>query len=112
MYGFERRKEIIINHMPKLSSLKPKVQTADLKRGSSVIQRITGRKLKKIRNLIFQRDAYTCQGCGRVAFPRDLEVDHIVPLQAGGPDIDSNRQTLCIECHQIKTAEEVKQYGQ
>ena len=32
------------------------------------------------------------------------EVDHIVPLWAGGTDAKANRQGLCCECHRKKTA--------
>lgn len=31
------------------------------------------------------------------------EVDHVIPLHAGGPDIDSNTQNLCIPCHAAKS---------
>lgn len=31
------------------------------------------------------------------------EVDHIVPLSAGGTDADDNLQSLCSECHNLKT---------
>lgn len=34
------------------------------------------------------------------------EVDHIIPLWAGGTDAKANRQGLCIECHKEKTARE------
>ena len=35
-----------------------------------------------------------------------IEVDHIIPLHQGGPDIDSNTQNLCIPCHQDKTKQD------
>jgi len=35
-----------------------------------------------------------------------MEVDHKVPLWAGGEDADHNLQVLCIECHRDKTATE------
>lgn len=34
------------------------------------------------------------------------EVDHIIPLHIGGPDVDSNTQNLCIACHKIKTGQD------
>jgi 5-methylcytosine-specific restriction protein A len=34
------------------------------------------------------------------------ERDHIVPLWAGGLDVESNVQALCVDCHKIKTAAE------
>ncbi|MEV7213245.1 HNH endonuclease signature motif containing protein [Kitasatospora cineracea] len=42
-------------------------------------------------------------------FPADaVEVDHVVPLSAGGEDIDSNTQVLCALCHVLKTDTEAR----
>lgn len=35
------------------------------------------------------------------------EIDHIIPLDQGGEDIDSNTQALCSEHHKIKTAKDM-----
>jgi 5-methylcytosine-specific restriction endonuclease McrA len=35
-----------------------------------------------------------------------LECDHIVPLHRGGSNDPGNLQSLCKECHAIKTATE------
>lgn len=40
-----------------------------------------------------------CVRCGDEA----TEVDHIVPLSAGGADDESNFQALCKTCHSVKT---------
>lgn len=45
-----------------------------------------------------------CLQAGRVRAA--AEVDHVVPLQHGGQDDDSNLQSLCRECHAAKTATE------
>lgn len=91
-----------------LTTLKPRVSTIDTRKGSSpATERIRGRALQRIRERILLRDEYTCQVCGRVS--RDLEVDHIVPLHLGGPEIDSNRQAICpVPCHQEKSEREGK----
>ena len=44
-----------------------------------------------------------CAHCGSVA---NLETDHIIPKHRGGTDAWSNLQSLCVECHKIKTARE------
>jgi 5-methylcytosine-specific restriction endonuclease McrA len=44
-----------------------------------------------------------CAKCGAIA---ELECDHIVPLHKGGSDEWSNLQSLCRQCHAIKTATE------
>jgi len=45
-----------------------------------------------------------CQAKGRVTAAE--EVDHVVPLFRGGADDQTNYQSLCVECHKVKTAED------
>ena len=76
--------------MGKLKSIESKVNTANLSVGSSVaVDRITGRRLIRIRERIAIRDDYTCQICGRLTV--DGEVDHKTPLAYGGQETDENR---------------------
>jgi 5-methylcytosine-specific restriction protein A len=65
--------------------------------------RISGRKGMRLRSM-FLRAHPLCVHCaerGRVRAA--TEVDHIVALTFGGPDSWDNRQSLCAECHRIKT---------
>ena len=62
------------------------------------------------RKMVFERDNYTCQGCGDVGCK--LEADHIKRF-AEYPNLRyelSNGQSLCIPCHRKKTSEEGKKY--
>src|SRR3990167_3138773 len=62
------------------------------------------------RKKVFERDLYTCQECGQVG--GYLHADHIKRF-ADYPELRfelSNGQTLCIDCHKLKTIEEAKQY--
>jgi 5-methylcytosine-specific restriction protein A len=43
-----------------------------------------------------------CVACGAVA----NTVDHIVPLRQGGPDDESNYQSMCKRCHDSKRQRE------
>ena len=97
--------------MKKLSTIEKRVPTTNTFRTSAPVaaKRITGTKLQKIRRRILLRDGYACQVCGRVSV--DLEVDHIVPLCCGGAESDANRQSLCCECHRVKSAEEERLRG-
>ena len=97
--------------MKKLSTIEKRVPTVSMFRASTPVaaKRITGPKLQKIRRRILLRDGYACQVCGRVSV--DLEVDHIVPLCCGGAESDANRQSLCCECHRVKSAEEERLRG-
>lgn len=90
--------------MSKLTSIKPKIETLDISRGTPAVKRLRGRHLEHIRERVLFRDNYTCRICGRVTM--DLEVDHIVPLHLGGAESDSNRQAICSECHKVKSEKE------
>ena len=108
----------------KLKMLKPRldvVYTNRVKQVSSVTQRlVTGAHLQARRFKMWRRDP-TCQVCGRlVAHPEGYELDHIMPLWAGGLDEDSNCQVLCVHydelgdkqgCHVDKTAAEAMERG-
>lgn len=99
---------------PRLKTIKPRlsllaaapVRILTTKAGAS--ERVRGSAWARIRNQVLVRDAYTCQGCGRVS--ADNEVDHIKPLEQGGhPTALTNLQTLCKGpdgCHTKKTARE------
>lgn len=68
--------------------------------------RIRGRKLQQIRRDHFRRHPL-CVECEKRGLIRAAtELDHIVPLADGGPDVESNRQGLCGDCHRIKSAGE------
>lgn len=56
-----------------------------------------------LRQEVLQRDAYTCQCCGKQTGPGiQLEIDHIVPHNLGGRSVLDNLQTLCKQCNTLK----------
>lgn len=59
------------------------------------------------RFLVFERDAFTCQYCGRHAPDVILEVDHIIPRSKGGTDALGNLTTACFECNRGKRTHRV-----
>lgn len=89
-----RIKPMSASRVPTLQSVRPDL--VERKRGSAGV---------KDRESIKRRDCHTCQLCGRLG----TEVDHIVPLWAGGSDDESNKQLLCDECHDAKTKREATQ---
>jgi len=51
------------------------------------------------------RDKYLCQACFIKGRPTPAKhVDHIRPKAKGGVDDPDNLQSLCIPCHDAKTA--------
>lgn len=101
----------------KLTTLKPRLQTSTarlptLTERPNVVERKRGYAGVLDRRRIRERDCGLCQEClrqGRTTIGHP--VDHIVPLWAGGSDEDSNKETLCVPCHDAKTAREAKQRG-
>ena len=57
--------------------------------------------------ILRQRETCEALGCEE----RAAEVDHIVPLTAGGKTKWSNLQALCPRCHRRKTAQEDGAFG-
>ena len=48
---------------------------------------------------VLDRDRYTCQCCGKPAHRMQVEVDHVIPVSAGGSNDISNLATACRECN-------------
>jgi 5-methylcytosine-specific restriction endonuclease McrA len=62
------------------------------------------------RSYVLLRDRYTCQICHQRSRARQLDVDHIVEIAAGGAALEySNLQTVCRACHRAKTQSFLKE---
>lgn len=57
----------------------------------------------RVRFEVFKRDRFTCSYCG--SHPPDvlLEVDHVIPMAAGGSDAMENLVTACWDCNRGKS---------
>ena len=49
------------------------------------------RQWRKTRARVLERDGWRCQVCGELA----QEVDHLIPVADGGPDVLSNLRAVC-----------------
>ncbi|BDB58970.1 MULTISPECIES: HNH endonuclease [Rhodococcus] len=59
---------------------------------------------KRWRTAVLTRDGYRCRRCGRHdPTGRTLRADHKVNTARGGDDSLDNGQTLCDDCHDVKT---------
>ena len=66
------------------------------------------KKWYRIINIVFKRDNYTCQYCGKVG--EKLEADHIIPFSKGGSDDLENLTTSCRKCNRSKRDKSVKEF--
>lgn len=80
----------------RLSALPVNTGTVERKRGSAGV---------RDRDRIRKRDCGLCQNCGHLG----QDVDHDVPLWAGGSDDDENKRVLCTVCHEAKSKIEARQ---
>ena len=67
-----------------------------------VFDRLPKKEVKFTRHNIFERDKNTCQYCGRVFDRKDLNLDHVIPRDRGGPTTWENIVCSCIECNTQK----------
>lgn len=101
-----------------MKTVKPRLsqqQAARVKTVKTRDVRMTGSKLQSRRLKMWANDPH-CVMCDRVvAYPHGFELDHIVALDHGGADDESNLQVLCVHwaddgsklgCHAVKTADE------
>ena len=95
--------------------LKPMLATLNTSRVKTLTARIgatertRGSKWVKIRAKWLSAHP-VCVMCEAKGYARPAtQLDHIIPLWQGGKDDESNYQSLCVPCHDEKTAEEAKQ---
>jgi 5-methylcytosine-specific restriction endonuclease McrA len=67
-----------------------------------VYDRLPKKEVKFTRHNIFERDQNTCQYCGRVFDRKDLNLDHVIPRDRGGPTTWENVVCSCISCNTRK----------
>lgn len=58
-----------------------------------------------------QRSRLLGSRCVKCGSGDRLEMDHVLPIFAGGTNDDSNAQTLCQACNQAKRAQDISRYG-
>jgi len=93
--------------LPRVSPAPSRVQPA----ATRSEQRMTGRRLQARRLRIWSRDP-RCRDCRTLTeYPHGFELDHEVPLAAGGEDSDENCAVRCPSCHERKTRRDMGLIG-
>ena len=67
-----------------------------------MFDRLPKKEVKFTRHNIFERDRNTCQYCGRVFERKDLNLDHVIPRDRGGPTSWENIVCSCVQCNTQK----------
>jgi 5-methylcytosine-specific restriction endonuclease McrA len=68
-------------------------------------------ELRLTRKNIYERDAYTCQYCGKTLSTEKLNLDHVIPRSRGGKNTWDNLVCSCITCNRKKKARTPKEAG-
>lgn len=76
--------------------------TAGATEGEVAREKAKARELKQSQWWKRRRSSGQCHYCGRVFPPRDLTLDHVVPLIRGGKTTRSNVVPCCRECNAAK----------
>lgn len=96
--------------MGRLTTIKPRVASVQQRVAPATISatvRTRGSRWMTTRERILSRDCGLCVECRKAGHVTPAtEVDHILRLERGGTDADSNLQSLCHDCHAAKTAAE------
>ncbi|TXG78917.1 HNH endonuclease [Candidatus Dojkabacteria bacterium] len=73
---------------------------------ATATKRITGRRLQAMRAKLFSKNPL-CAECARNGLVSiATQRDHIIPLEEGGLDDETNEQGLCEACHEKKSKQE------
>ena len=67
-----------------------------------VFDRLPRKEVKFTRHNIFERDQNICQYCGKTLDRKDLNLDHVIPRDRGGPTTWENIVCSCIPCNTRK----------
>jgi 5-methylcytosine-specific restriction endonuclease McrA len=77
----------------------------------AVYDRYPKKEVKFTRHNLFERDKNTCQYCGKVFDRKDLNLDHVIPRDHGGPTQWENIVCSCIRCNTRKANRTPDQAG-
>jgi hypothetical protein len=72
-------------------------------------KRFRVKPMKEEKQFIIQRQGNKCATCD-APFSNEFNIDHIVPLSAGGTNDHENLHAICINCHTLKTTQEVQSF--
>jgi 5-methylcytosine-specific restriction endonuclease McrA len=67
-----------------------------------LFDRMPKKEVKFTRHNIFERDRNTCQYCGGNFDRKDLNLDHVIPRDRGGPTTWENIVCSCVACNTQK----------
>ncbi len=86
----------------KISSVSLSIETPSVLRLSSYVK-IHRTKTRFNKKIVYHRDKYTCQYCGKQLTPSNVTIDHVLPRSRGGRTTWKNCVTCCVNCNVKKS---------
>jgi len=77
----------------------------------ALYDRLPFKEVKLTRHNIFERDKNTCQYCGKKLDRNQLNIDHVIPRDLGGPMSWTNLVCSCKQCNSRKANQTPKMAG-
>lgn len=99
---FQGKVEILEHHNAFASSVSQKFQLPSIIRLKSYVRIRNQNVVRFCRENIYKRDRHTCQYCEEIFSPKELTLDHVLPVSKGGQKSWTNIVTACRDCNQKK----------
>ena len=65
---------------------------------------------REVRQMVFERDDFTCVYCGRNSGGIRMTIDHVIPITQGVSNDSENLVTCCSECNLDKWDRTIEQW--
>ena len=73
--------------------------------------RLPNKEVRYTRHSIYERDGHRCQYCGKKFREIELNLDHVIPREAGGDSTWTNTVCSCVPCNSRKANRTPAQAG-
>ncbi|HEX4925985.1 MAG TPA: HNH endonuclease [Bdellovibrionales bacterium] len=99
---FQGKVEVLEHHDVVVRSVRMTLRIPSIIRLKSYVQVRKKSAVRFSRENIYLRDGYRCQYCNQSFPPKDLTLDHVIPVSRGGRKEWTNIVTACRRCNQKK----------
>lgn len=99
---FQDKVEVLEYHNVFVRSVRATFQLPSVMRLKSYVRPRVNHGVRFCRENVYIRDNFTCQYCGEHLTPKQLTLDHVVPVSHQGPKSWTNVVAACRDCNQRK----------
>ncbi len=107
MLWFQEKVEVLEYHSESVNSSTESYRLPSVIQLKRYVKTSFTRQVRLNRQNIFLRDDYRCQYCHKVFPPKQLTIDHVMPLSRGGQHVWHNVASSCSKCNNRKGSKTV-----